>query len=376
MQYDSLGRKSNILNPSQPAMHDPDMGDWNYAYDVNGNLTRQTDARGQRICFFYDTIDRLTGKHYNGTSDTCPTSTASGDIIYAYDEAASSNGKGQRTSISNPSATTRWQYDARGRKTQEVYSNVAALPAGQTRTFQWSYDSADRVQTITYPSNEVVTYSYDAAWRPASACSSLGGCYISSSSPATYTALDQPQQWTFGNTAVQTWSYSSPLQRLSQLQVNGAGNTHFDRGYSYDAGGNVLAITDNTLSPVQTQHFDYDERDRLTHFWSTIGSGKAAPALAAVPDANGGVPKLFAPASTTSDRPLAQWAPPAQGRRPTTDYQTSDQSAGGERWRRGCAARRSRPVRRAGQWSAGGHGRHRPSTTWPSDHSRLRADAN
>ncbi len=28
IQYDSLGRKSNLLNPNKPAMRDPDMGNW------------------------------------------------------------------------------------------------------------------------------------------------------------------------------------------------------------------------------------------------------------------------------------------------------------------------------------------------------------
>src|SRR5262249_29635187 len=64
IQYDSLGRKSNLLNPSLPAMRDPDMGDWNYTYNVNGTLASQTDARGQTISFGYDDLDRLTSKTY------------------------------------------------------------------------------------------------------------------------------------------------------------------------------------------------------------------------------------------------------------------------------------------------------------------------
>jgi YD repeat-containing protein len=34
------------------------MGLWSYAYDAFGNLTRQTDARGQRICLYYDGLNR------------------------------------------------------------------------------------------------------------------------------------------------------------------------------------------------------------------------------------------------------------------------------------------------------------------------------
>ena len=78
--------------------------------DPNGNLTRQTDARGQRICFYYDALDRLTGKHYR-TDDACP---ASPPIAVAYYYDQGTNGKGLRTGIQNWNELILWQFDARG----------------------------------------------------------------------------------------------------------------------------------------------------------------------------------------------------------------------------------------------------------------------
>ncbi|MEW5872532.1 MAG: SpvB/TcaC N-terminal domain-containing protein [Chloroflexota bacterium] len=63
LEYDYAGRKTS--------MEDPDMGTWYYAYDAVGNLVRQTDARQQRICLYYDELNRLRGKHYR-TDDLCP----------------------------------------------------------------------------------------------------------------------------------------------------------------------------------------------------------------------------------------------------------------------------------------------------------------
>jgi len=40
------------------------MGGWSYVYDANGNLIKQTDARGKIIEFTYDELNRLTGKEY------------------------------------------------------------------------------------------------------------------------------------------------------------------------------------------------------------------------------------------------------------------------------------------------------------------------
>jgi YD repeat-containing protein len=214
--YDTLGRKTS--------MSDPDMGAWSYAYDPNGNLTRQTDATGRRTCFYYDTLDRLTGKLYR-TDDACVANPTTTTVSFGYDATASGNfGIGRRTSMSNAAASTAWRYDVRGRKVQAAHT-----VAGSTATFQWGYDSADRVRTITYPSNETVRYTYDEGWRPVRLCSDThaavgcagSGGYVTN---ATYTALDQPAQWTHGSGAIQTWQYQNPTQRLEFLRIGTSAN--------------------------------------------------------------------------------------------------------------------------------------------------------
>jgi RHS repeat-associated protein len=187
--------------------------------------------------------------------------------VYGYD--AGANGKGRRTSISNPTDSVAFGYDARGRKISTTYT-VPGLSG--TRVFTTSYDSADRVYQQTYPTvggvTERLTYSYDAAWRPTQVCTTRGGCYVSG---ATYTALDQPDAWTLGNGLPQNWTYASPMQRLSRLQVGpGTPASIFDRSYSYDNASNVTAITDNKAS-TNNQTYGYDHRDRLTS-WTLNGT--------------------------------------------------------------------------------------------------------
>ena len=252
MTYDSAGRKIG--------MADPDMGTWSYAYDANGNLTQQNDAKSQSITFGYDALNRLTGKSYMP-------STSGANATYTYD--LNANGKGQRTGMGNANLTVAWQYDTRGRMSQALYSGIAGLPS-QSRQFDWTYDSADRVKTITYPqigaSRETATYTYDDAWRPKALSGTQAGTLVSN---ATYTALDQPTQWTFGNTLAQTWTYNNTMARLDRIQVG----TLFDRKYTYDNGGNVKTIIKPT---VETQTFAYDERDRLTS-WAVTAGGAMAP---------------------------------------------------------------------------------------------------
>src|SRR5262249_27358317 len=139
-----------------------------------------------------------------------------------------------------------------------------------TRVFGWAYDSADRMTSITYPAlpNGIAltaSYGYDAAWRPTRLFTSNWNVYLINN--AGYTALDQPNQWTFANTLVQNWTYTSPMQRLQELKV---GTTVFDRAYSYDNVGNVTSITDK-LNAANNESFGYDHRNRLTS-WTLGGA--------------------------------------------------------------------------------------------------------
>jgi YD repeat-containing protein len=50
LTYDKAGGKLT--------MDDPDLGDWNYAYNALGSMTRQMDAKNQVTCLYYDNLNR------------------------------------------------------------------------------------------------------------------------------------------------------------------------------------------------------------------------------------------------------------------------------------------------------------------------------
>jgi YD repeat-containing protein len=76
---------------------------------------------------------------------------------------------------------------------------------------------------------------------------------------------------TLGNNVVQTYSYNSPMARLSQLQVTLGGSSLFNRSYGYDAVGNVQHIMNNVSG--ENQIFGYDSLDRLTS-WSATNTNQ------------------------------------------------------------------------------------------------------
>ncbi len=247
LTYDALSRKT--------AMSDPDMGAWSYGYDALGNLTSQTDAKNQVLNFTYDNINRLTHKWGSGL-----------DVWYRYDEAGHGSGVTQRTSMTDGSGSASWTYDARGRITQES----KAINGAGTFVTSMTYDAADRVRTLTYPDNEVVSNSYS---DPRGLLNSVAGTntYVSGSS---YNALGQILSQAYGNGRTTTYTYRSDNYRLQRLQVNSAywWTSNLDLQYTYDSVGNVLTIFDSYQ--YQQQNFTYDALNRLTRGYTTLyGSG-------------------------------------------------------------------------------------------------------
>jgi RHS repeat-associated protein len=256
-------------------MVDPDMGTWSYAYDAQGNLTRQTDAKNQRICLYYDALNRLVGKHYR-SDDTCPTANANPTLNVSYFYDATPWGIGHRTGMADVSGTTTWAYDQRGRVTSEVKT----VTGGGTYTTAWTYTSADRVASMIYPkgsqtaTSEIVTSNYLPQGTLTSLTSSLGPTYLSS---ASVDAAGRPVVFELGNGTQTVYTYNAwtagsgqggRMQKLqsgtSESLTAGAPSLQSFQ-YTYDWAGNITDITQKVGSQsVETPHYDYDEINRLT----------------------------------------------------------------------------------------------------------------
>ncbi len=254
MTYDLASRKLTMV--------DPDMGSWSYAYDALGNLVRQKDAKLQNTCLYYDGDNRLTGKVYQ-VSDTCPTNPITLNVVYAYDQGT--NGKGQRTSMTDSSGNTTWIYDARGRMVNEV--KVIDI---KSYTTSWTYNSADQVATMTYPTytggtRETVTTSYISQM----AISSITAGSDQVVSNTTYDAAGRTiTRFLLNNsTALQTkytyYLWNSNGGRLNTIQSGPASapTSLQNLTYNYDANGNITSTNDAKAG--ETINLTYDSLNRL-----------------------------------------------------------------------------------------------------------------
>ncbi|MFZ1598002.1 MAG: RHS repeat-associated core domain-containing protein, partial [Anaerolineae bacterium] len=280
--YDLLGRKTS--------MSDPDMGAWSYAYDGAGNLKRQADARGQQICFYYDSHNRLVGKHYRNDQScpaTKPATYGTNGLLVAYLYDGGTNGLGRRTQADIYNAggalnnRVAWTYDARGRVTQE--SRVINGTGGGTFVTQWGYDSADRPVWMKYPGGnggqvgEQVSFTYTAQGLLNTVIGSA--TYVGG---ADYNALGQVTQRRLGSTTgIVKQSYTYTAAENFRLVTSKAGNadpyTNLQNiSYTYDDVGNVLTIADAAAyGGSQTQKFTYDTLNRLSTA-CTLSGGSCA----------------------------------------------------------------------------------------------------
>ena len=252
ISYDSLGRKG--------LMRDPDMGIWYYEYDAAGNLISQTDAKEQTIEFRYDELNRLEQKIYQalslkegvlkGETFGVPFNPNSSTVTYRYDDDDPDiNCIGRLRSISDASGITLFYYDERGREILTVRS-ISGIDYIVERTF----DSLDRLTSVTYPDGEIVSYTYNSAGQLEQVVGDDE--YVNA---IDYRASGQMEMIQYGNGVTTNYTYDDETLRIWKLLTNGGALQNLT--YQYGNVGNIKSIADavNTV----TQAFDYDDLNRL-----------------------------------------------------------------------------------------------------------------
>ena len=146
----------------------------------------------------------------------------------------------------------------------------------------YAYDSWNRVQTMTYPDGEVVTYHYNAAGQVESMTSNKQGRQSVIVDRIGYDKEGHTVYTKLGNGTETTYTYDKQRERLQVMNLTADGQTVMENRYRYDAVNNILGIT-NAANPTsltklnkaklggRSSHtYEYDELNRLIH-----ASGKA-----------------------------------------------------------------------------------------------------
>ena len=165
------------------------------------------------------------------------------------------------------------------RVTKPFMASVADI---RTYVYGAAYDSWNRVQTMTYPDGEVVTYHYNAAGQVESLTSNKQGRQSVIVDRIGYDKEGHTVYTKLGNGTETTYTYDRQRERLQVMNLTADGQTVMENRYRYDAVDNILGIT-NAANPTSLMNinkaklggrsshtYEYDELNRLIH-----ASGKA-----------------------------------------------------------------------------------------------------
>ena len=204
-------------------------------------------------------------------------------VIYTYGKAGDKyNRAGRLALVEDASGGEAYYYGKQGEVTKTVRTVMASVADIRTYVYGATYDSWNRVQTMTYPDGEVVTYHYNAAGQVESMMSNKQGRQSVIVDRIGYDKEGHTVYTKLGNGTETTYTCDKQRERLQVMNLTADGQTVMENRYQYDAVDNILGIT-NAANPTsltklnkaklggRSSHtYEYDELNRLIH-----ASGKA-----------------------------------------------------------------------------------------------------
>jgi len=275
IEYDKLGRKTKMWNiDMSPAMSN-DGNAWRYEYDLLGNLTKQTNPKGQISELAYDNLNRLLTSKVNGKM-------LSENV---YDNCTYGKGKICQSKSYNPQGgsllkTEGYKYNLRGGLVEQT-TTLSNMPDAQVNgkifTTGIAYDEGGRIISsklngvtlstgVSIPA-ETLTTNFNRSQITGISTNAAIGNYLKDS---VYNKNGQLVAATMGNNVVSSLTYNPNNKRLAAMSLTGTniGNQNkINLTYGYDPAGNITNISDlnnlRTPSFSLNQQFTYDALYRL-----------------------------------------------------------------------------------------------------------------
>ena len=273
---------------NQNALASPDTGTTQRTFDLGGNLTSSTDARNQTTTATYDALNRMKTTTYGSGTPSAATTT------FEYDggTAGATNAIGHLTWMIDESGDTRYDYNGFGRVLNKVqYVNDSDVAFTLSHAYGNSGRTNGKLQTLTYPSGNQITYQYDAAGRISDlTLNPTGPSGTDTESVALltnigYQPFSAPISWTWGNssaTSVNTYARSIDKDgRITSFLLGSGVNNGTLRTLTYDAASRITSMTHSgtgtdAFAPANfDRQFGYDNLNRLISVTGGLAGGSA-----------------------------------------------------------------------------------------------------
>ena len=253
--FDSRGFKTRL--------DDEDLGTWTYQYNSLGELTHQTDAKGQTTFTEYDLLGRTKSR-----TDLYGSTSAHTSNWYYDDTSVSTTAIGKLTLVTNNNDYAQTiKYDVYSRPYETV-----TLIDGFVYKNTTTYDELGRVKDAVYPNGYAVRNEYHPTLgilqRVINPTSNLEFWRVDSTN-----ANGQVVNSTLGGQLVSvTNEYSPETGMINGIRAVSSlwGTQYQDMSYSWDSIGNLESFDDVKHSVSET--YVYDSVNRLTDVLSTGGN--------------------------------------------------------------------------------------------------------
>lgn len=246
MSYDVFGNRTSIEDLHSAT--DTTFGIEASTYDLNGNLATSTRADGTVVSYSYDALNRLLKSEVGITTID----------QYVYDTCV--NGKGKTCKEFNSSYSRSFDYDSAGNTASTTFSF-----GGTSYTTKQRYALNGALAGYTSPEGHTVTYRFIDDKPIYVYTKELAGNTTTLAVLVRYHPSGVLWQISDGS-GVYTASYfdDAHLYRMYRKRAT-IGATHIqDLNYSYDAMGNITALSDVASSTVaRNVTYAYDDLDRL-----------------------------------------------------------------------------------------------------------------
>jgi RHS repeat-associated protein len=285
--------------------NNPESGTVTYSYDANGNLSSKVGPRPSTTSgslttnYLYDSLNRLTKRSYVSSSTQV--------AMYGYDGVALSgcntgnpslpsptNLVGRRSEMCAGPSHSLFSYDPMGRPVAESRKQVASGSA-YTKNTSYTYFLDGELNTLTYPSTDVITFTPSGAGRLRGVSDANNNFVSAPSSGVMYTPNGALASMTNGVTSTFTGivtnnTYNNLLQPI--LFSAGVQNqpSVFSLCYDFHLGqainippcnfasnstgdnGNVFQVINN-LDSARSTTFQYDSLNRIQQANTILATG-------------------------------------------------------------------------------------------------------
>jgi RHS repeat-associated protein len=237
------------------------------SFDADGNLLQSTDAASHKALYTYDALDRVKSVTYpNDTTE---------NVKYSYDQTSEGFGVGRLTGLSDAAGTLTRSYDEQGNLLTE-----ARVSGKISLTTNYTYDKANRILSITYPSGFMVSYARDNMGINRLISAHDGTQTIDIATVLQFTsfgAFNGPlRSITFGN-GVSVSRLFDLDRRITNIQEVTKAGTAQNLSFTYDNNDNVSAVQD-AIDSAQNLTYAYDLDDRVINasaggYWTYDSNG-------------------------------------------------------------------------------------------------------